>query len=853
MHPPTTLSDDGNMGDSAYELINSTDGESQDDRMTESISSLDYPRTDDVQSLSGSVNDYHTDTDTDEEAEHHSSASSIRFAEQALDNPSSQLPSHSLEFRPTPEASILPQSIEFLEAGEDKDGPVYLEKISVKHTIREFSEEETATIAKDMGLSEAPKRLVATIRQTMSQGCLSTREPLRVLYSGSPVAQKDIIYKLSSAIWASGTIDGRGKVAYRNTDGIYNIVPISSFGSTKMPEIELMESSGYQIRIEHCTSADEIIIEGSSFPGDTVYSITIDQERTYRSLFSPSGSIIQPKWTLPHIAIFFITENDDEQAEQTRNFAWEFMSRHGVPSIFISNSQTFKKPLTGRWRDFVDQHAVHLCLESRDPERPVLSQRLPIDLTSFLNIDARQMNRNVTYLTGLSDSNHQLQEEKDGFLATTKDTLVPAEQTTHESMLGESSTFLCKSRACVRDYIDANQQWLVPLAMAILGGFLAMVLTALPFADQVSSPQPRVASTNSLALVSTARSAIPTLPVSTATTTIIINVTSTKTVNIQHADASASTLASALSFAGFLSDKASTGTSEPEARKTVCSVELYGSNEILVRIPSGGKATWLARGAIDIDVFRGEEHVKSKLSSIDEGILVEINKKDAYGVLNVSVITTRKPKINETFEVNFGKPVVVEAFEAGILVLQDMADRVVHTADEAVNIVEGACIPAIAAMAEKLRGDAASLLGHMKGAGQAAQSLSQRVTDDANPQKVARLLKDAQKHVSDQFLSLDVRGNAELAVLKAQIASKLWWLRMQGKTKEHTNYEQRASEFLKKKSDEFTKSRKTARQDSSQEECGGRGQRTHRCCKKKACASSRGKTKDSRWRKMIVG
>ena len=73
------MSDDGNLAESAYELINSTDGESQDGQISESVGSLDYPQTDDVHSLNGSTNDYRTDTDEeDEEEDHHSAASSIR-------------------------------------------------------------------------------------------------------------------------------------------------------------------------------------------------------------------------------------------------------------------------------------------------------------------------------------------------------------------------------------------------------------------------------------------------------------------------------------------------------------------------------------------------------------------------------------------------------------------------------------------------------------------------------------------------------------------------------------------------------------------------------------------------------
>ncbi|OIW33558.1 hypothetical protein CONLIGDRAFT_545307, partial [Coniochaeta ligniaria NRRL 30616] len=778
------MSDESNLAESAYELINSTDGESQDGQISESISSLDYPRTDDVHSLNGSTHEYRTDTDEEDESEdRHSSASSIRYADQVLQNPSTQMASNTLQYKPTPDASMLPQSIEFLEADADKDGHVYVEKISVKHTIREFDEDETATIAKDLDLKEAPKRMVGTIRQTMSQACLSTRKPLRIMYTGSHVALKDIVYKLSSAIWTSGSTDESGKAGQRNSDAVYNIVPISSFGSAKVPEIELMESSGYQIRVEHCTEAEEMVIDGGSFPGDTVYCITIDQDKTYKSLFSPSGSIIQPKWTLPHVAIFFCTENDDEEAQRTRDVAWEFMSRHGVPSIFICNNQTFVKPPSGRWRDFVDQHAVHLCLESRDPDRPILPQRLPIDLTSFLNIDARQMNRNLAYLTGLSDPAEELQGETDPISTSSGPPL--DEKTEQEEKIPVSSIHVLRDWAS--EYVRHNRQHLWSLAMTMLGGVFAMFVTTWLQSSGLLASERSAASTIA---VSSVPSVLSTAAVSTATTTVVINVTSTKTVNIQRAEASVSSLASVLSFAGLLSDKVSTTITEPEATSTVCSVERYGSNEILVRIPTSKKSGWLAKGAIDIDVYRGEEAIKAKLSSVDEGIVVEVNKKDAYGVLNVSVVTTRKPKINETFEVNFG------------------TSAVAHTVEDGVRVVDDTILAAA---------------GKIAGAGHAAQSYSQRAVEEAmealHPKHAAKAVQDTRKQIADRVAA--AKADVELTVLKAQIASKLWSLKLRGMTEEHAKYEKKAAEFLKKQHETLMRNLKSADEDARQkDECG---------------------------------
>lgn len=860
--PPPVMSDGSNLAESAYELINSTDGESQDGQISESISSLDYPRTDDVQSLNGSTHEYRTDTDEEEEPEdHHSSASSIRYADQVLQNPSTHMSSNTLQFKPTPDASMLPQSIEFLEADADKDGHVYVEKISVKHTIREFDEEETATIAKDLGLKEAPKRLVGTVRQTMSQACLSTRKPLRVMYTGSPVALKDIVYKLSSAIWTSGSADGGGKGGQRHCDAVYNIVPISSFGSAKVPEIELMESSGYQIRVEHCTEAQEMVIDGGSFPGDTVYCVTIDQDKTYKSLFSPSGSIIQPKWTLPHIAIFFCTENDDEEAERTRDIAWEFMSRHGVPSIFICNNQTFTKPPSGRWRDFVDQHAVHLCLESRGPDRPIPPQRLPIDLTSFLNIDARQMNRNLAYLTGLYEPAEEPQGEPNPISANS--TFAPEEKREQNEKIPVSSAHALKE--WVQEYLQHNRQQLWSLAMTIFGGIFAVfVATWLQSSGLLSSER----STASTAAISTTPSVLSTAAISTSTTTIVINVTSTKTVKIQRTEASASPLASALSFAGLLSDKALTSVvAEPEATSTVCQVERFGSNEILVRIPTSKKSSWLAKGAIDIDVYRGDEPLKAKLSSVDEGIVVELNKKDAYGLLNVSVITTRKPKINETFEVNFGNSAVVEALEAASHLVLGLCDKAVHSGEkvlhsgaEAVHSAADSLAKVVHTVEDGVRVVDDTILAaaaKIAGAGHAAQSYSQQavqeVLESLHPKHAARAIRDSRQQIADRVAA--AKADLELTVLKAQIASKMWSLKIRGRAEEHTEYEKKAAEFLKKKHEELLRSIKSSGDNAQRKDecgCSGSKRETRRCLKK--CTSSREGTPKAggRWR-MVVG
>ncbi|KAK4114212.1 hypothetical protein N656DRAFT_680390, partial [Canariomyces notabilis] len=781
---PPNMSDSNLLADSAYEIINGTDSESQDGRLTESTGSLSVSRPDDVHSLDGS--EAHYNSDSDEESDHSSHASSIRYADQALQNPSTQPPMSSLEYGSATEGSgVVVRSIEFQEGngdgGDGSDGQVLLEKISVKHTIREFTEVESSALAQSLDLPDAPKRLVATIRQTMSQAYLSTKEPLKLLYVGRPDAQRSIVLKICSAIWVSPKNGAKEEDYFnRHREGVYNIVPISSFGPS--PELELMEASPYQIRVDHCTAAEEIIFEGASLPNDTVYSITVGNNKSYLSLFSPSGSVVQPKWDLPNIAIFYCSEEEDTESQRTRDAAWAFMNRHGVPSIFITERQSFGKQPAKRWAKYVNEHTVHMCLESRDPERPMAPQRFPIDHSSFVDIDARQMNRNLAYLAGLTEPEEPISE---------------LETSTFEGIqelgLFEASE---KARRAWAKFLDSPipKQWLLlafiaPILMSLIVSLLTMVFPA--------SPRPGNSSqTSNLphSLGVSMTSHIPT--VATSTTTVVINVTSTRTVQVSQAKPTTSTLASALSFAGLLSDRPLTAPVDHEikkpvcsAKKTTCSVHIHGPTELLVAIPGRNRALWLAHGAIDIDVYRGTEPLKTKLSSVDEGVLVELAAKDAYGILNVSVVTSRRPKINETFEVDFGKSAVSEAIDAGLQIFQGAIQKVSARFGEASQLVEDTYVPAVSKLS--------AAFGHALAAARDHRSAVRRATSQAR-EHIVRQLESAEK----------LRKGVDVSILQAQIASRLWYLKMQGRMEEYAEYQRKASEFLKLKYDELARVQK---------------------------------------------
>lgn len=839
------------LADSAYELISSVDGESQDGRATtesESAYSLDYARPDDVRSLAGTEHTYDDDTPSEDEAaagaeehggeaeaedgadhdgEDRSRSSSIRYAEQVLGSPSTQQLEGGLpNFGDQSAHSLMNQSIEFEEA----DGHMYLDGVSVKHTIRGFDEVETAAIAANMKLAEPPKTCVAAIRQTMSQKCLSSREPLRVLYVGSPAARREIVYKISSALYASASSDRAGALKRENSDGVYNIVPISSGDLSVAPEVELMTTSAFQIKVEDCISADRVY-DGEFFPEEAVYAITIRNEngedKVYQSAYYPSGSVVLPRWSLPHIAVFFVTEGDPKAAQTTRDAAWEFMTRHAIPSIFISHAQTFSRPEDGRWRQFVNQHAIHLCLESRDVNRTLRPERLPIDLASFLNIDARQMNRNLAYLTGLHEAVVEKIAEE------------PAREDAVEKVLDQKppATVADKSwEDLLAETAGHIQRLVVEQKGFLIGVFLSLLLSSAIMFGGISSysarPATTVVQTTTVATTTTVSSLSTVTTSSIAVSTVTINLTQTKTVKVTPSKESATSLSIPPSkdltttsifkpFGGIRADKAQEASTDQES---VCSTEVFSNNEILLKIPLSTKTSWLAKDSIFIDVYRDDDIIKTKFSSIDEGILIEIPKKEAYGILNVSVTTTRKPKVNETFEVNFGKPIYTEAFEKTLELMKLFGSRAHKFSSDMIDLANSHAQSA-EAVSDKIRDKAAEIhdsASHgFTEASKKAREHMDRLDAFLASEDFSKQVRKARNRLMKRLRQAeDARDRAQVAVVQAQVNSYLFFLKLRGKNKEYADYAKRAAPYIQERIRAAEKAKKLREDCARYGDCG---------------------------------
>lgn len=801
-------SDEGNLGESTYEFID-TDEESRDDNATESVASTDFGRPDDVASLADT--EHSGDESGEEDGPETSAFPSLEHnVEQAFSTPTIGRSSAVLiEDVDKP----LVHSIEFEEPYS-----LAAETISVKHTVTDFNEEQTASIVQGMVLQSPSKRLAVTIRQTMTKQGLSTRDPLRILYIGSHSAKQDIIHKIASSVTAS-VETGKRSQHLRHSPQLYNVVPVSAFGSERTPEIELMHSSGYQINVEDCTFARNLQYEDTPEKPDVI-RLTLDDSFSYHSVPEGEGFIIEPRWELPHVAIFYCSDNDALDARRTTTIARKFMSRHNIPSIVISHKQLFDR---GQCMS-LDQHSIHMCLESRDPNGRgnIIHRRLPIDLASFLNIDARQMNRNLAYLTGL----HEPLDVPAPTIMTKK-----IENNLVNPPDLENTSYNISDRVnYIRNRNGAEWRALLPVGLLLLSVFAA-VLTGIPSYRFSSAPAISINSkTMSAVAISTSSTTSPTpVPSLISTSTSVAVKTSTRTITVTHAQSQGpNSLAIVPSMELGKLSLIPQDSAKPVNISSVCTAEILGDREILIRIPSATKLSWLTKEAMSVNITRGNVTVDTERAySSDEGIVLSLARQEAYGILNISIITTKKPRVNETFQVDFGTTVsqswqgVIDKLSSlftneGSLVDPKTYEQVLKNAE---HLVEEARVQSQSAFVqvEEARRFA---MKHAASTTERLTELAKSVSLEAAKRsaiiskELGIQLSEAEAMVSKNLPSLNrLRKPLEGGLLKGQIHSKLMWLKLQGKDAEYREYKQRAAEAIRIKTEELEKTRRQQKQE----------------------------------------
>ncbi|KAG9234788.1 hypothetical protein BJ875DRAFT_294410 [Amylocarpus encephaloides] len=825
----STHSDDGsNLTDSTYEFVE-TDVDREGNGTDSLASTDDVGRPDDVASLADTEeSDEEGDGDEDAAEPATQPLTDLEHAVRAaFDTPTL---GRSSAFPAEDSQRSLPQSVEY----EESDGPfarsIEFEEpsnlgagtVSVKHTVTEHNETDTASIVGNLGIEGSPHRLLVTIRQTMTKQGLTTKEPLRILYVGSHSAKRDIIHKIASTVTASVPGDkGTGR-SRQSSSQLYNVVTVSGFGSEKTPEIELVHSSECQIKVEDCLSVERLEYNDAS-EKPVILKLTTE-DGSCHSVPLGKEFTLEPHFEVPHISIFYHDRSED--METSKN-ARDFMIRHGVPSIIINHQQTFLHSQSME----PNEHSVHMSLEARDSRgrKTMVPGRHPIDLNSFLNIDARQMNRNLAYLTKLYEP---LQAPV--VASKTPEPEVPVPEYEKTSLSLRHLIISIQNRP--------ESGYIMPVGMLLLS-LLSAIMLSFPY---VLSREPTI-SINSKVVsnipVSCTTSSTQAALITSATAPASISVaTSTRTVTVTHAPTSGpNSLAIVPSMdLGATSQKFH---SNAKANRSICSAQILGGRDILIRIPSATKLSWLTKDAMSVNISRCNDTVDTeRVYSSDEGIVLSLPKKEAYGVLNITIITTRKPRVNETFQVDFGT--------STLQAVQNMMDKMSSMFHD-----KSLLVPSLSELVDEAKRGTLNRLEETRNrASGPAVSLTDSITDLAKSvsREAAKRSAIISKEVNIRLVEAEMKVTERMRILKklpeplregifkAQVKSKLMWLRMQGKDDEYRAYEEAAKEAIRAKAQAAGKGEKQAKHKKT---CGKRkAERMGKRCTKKCVKAKRAQT-----------
>ena len=645
------------LGDSAYEFIDdssisiaTSDDEDQEhtERSTSSIEEHENEQE----------HEQEFDNDHDQHQHQHQAGgvkdedSDLSRESQAAESSHSHTGSQGLSGAGDPmqehvETTPIEQSREF--GHHERLGPSYVmfeepkalssysrEQINVSHVVKTFSEQETSDILSHIHNEWRPAQLIATARQSMIQRGLSVDEPYRVLYVGDTSAKAAIVSKIAAALNSN---QDHGKAMSQR----FNVIPISSFGGGSSPEVELIDSLGPEMIVDECTSA---VFGPNSHGRDIIYMVLNKNRRHVSSTWNGSRFVIGPKWKQPDVAIFYLSDNDDIAAKQVRGRARSFMSRHSIPTVVISES-----PLWGRAAKAItlEHKSLHLCIEGVGSEcdgNRVL-KRLPIDLATFLEVDVGQLGRNLACLALANGE----------FSSTTEEVSIePGEDGNASDDVEKSSLRLFG----VSGHFGTIRKYMAPeiRSMLILGSilFLAMVYTTATLSLQKftqlstqAEPSHGLAKSSAPA-VSTSATTVSFVALSTTTSVRPCPVPSEgahnsvpKSISVTHTNTD---------LASFLLDSHALAPNKSDQFK----IHVIGDCHIVLRPPHW--FTLLRRAPkLFFKVTRKDETVEHQLSTLFDGVYaLKLPREHAHGALNVSVWTRSKPRLSESFQVDFGTP-----------------------------------------------------------------------------------------------------------------------------------------------------------------------------------------------------
>ena len=352
------------------------------------------------------------------------------------------------------------------------------------------------------------------------------------------------------------------------------------------------------------------------------------------------------------MAIFYLSDIESMAAKQTRRFARSFMSRHKVPCLVITQSQLWNRPTEALTLDY---STPHLCLETSgaDNARPRVIKRLPIDLATFLNLDAVQVNRNLACVTDIRAS----VEKKFQDLPMSKGGNARHVRTTEKSGYCSAGASGYNYSAWT-EYILENVRSFVkfPVPGLVL---LALTISCLGLRQYMAYSQSDAVVANTQSFHTVQGSSLEHLKPTVKTSTARVEPTPTYSLASPAPLRTAPSIAKAAAKAG---TRSNTDLASPLLDSQALTlnnsvgieVHVVDDPHVALRPPH-----WFMRHRkapkLLFNVTRKNQPVIHELATLSNGVyILKVPREEAYGVVDISVHTTSKQENNETFQVDFG-------------------------------------------------------------------------------------------------------------------------------------------------------------------------------------------------------
>lgn len=519
------------------------------------------------------------------------------------------------------------QSIDSIEFEEPDKWPER-ERVELKHTIHIFDGAEAAKMKASLPRNVDGAILMTTVQQTMTKGSLDLDKPYRVLYIGQSDSRNIILDKIGDVLVSSPTA---GSPTGSADSSRYHVVP-TSFGAGAVPNFAELLPIHVQLVVDECK-------EASAEPHETRPStlhLDFKNRPACRSWWDGDQYLISSasEWTLPDVAILFVSDRDSPATIQTQHYVHAFLERHGIPAMVISEEPLWKRvsePIP------LNHNSLHMCLESRHPrtgETAVL-RRYPIDLKTFESITPGQLNRNLASLMDLYPK---------------KTPKIPADTPRPVAMYSSTDP---EKYPC---------DWLPPSYASKareLGPMLRLVTLTLISAIALSIGYAAVNAVFISVSQWLAGSGIPNAvspfnPPLLSTSVAIAQVPHTS-VSVWPSGQSChpnSKPAAIIDQVAKLTiaDSSSSGSAD------VFEIQVVGDCHVVIK-PPRNFVTYKKLPLFNVSARRYEQPLPYELSKLFDGVYtLRLDREDAYGLVNVTVSAKTKPPINQVTTVDFGTP-----------------------------------------------------------------------------------------------------------------------------------------------------------------------------------------------------